>query len=120
MKKVNRILKLLAFASLGMVLTSCGGGAFNIETTTGNKIKIERKNINCTRSLLGFECTANGISKDLTGNKRPFSQTKLCELIDVNGNVIKPEDNEYVPGFDLLANNRNSIACIAAKKKGLI
>ena len=97
-----------------------GGGAITIETTRGYKITIERKNIFCNRVFGGMECTTNGISKDLTGNKRPFSQTKLCELLDANDKVIRPEDNEYLPGFDLIADNRDTITCIAAKKKGLI
>ncbi len=101
-----------------------GGGPITVKATDGSKIKFKRENIVCYKEQningLATICTANGISKDLTGYKSSFSQRN--QICDLKNNVDKEYEDLYKLGlFNIMqSGSPNSIACFAAKKKGLL
>ena len=111
-KKSNRNKNIVRVGGAVLILilgkSILGGGAYTIKTTKGYKVFVQRKDVFCEKNIDGgIECTANGIAKDLTGYKSAFSLTELCRLPSSSSSK-----KTYV--------NKDDIACVCAKKKGLI
>ena len=113
-----------ALASLATILTSCSGGGITLKSNDGSTIKLEEDNIYCNESQqlngLLITCTANGVKTDLTGSKKPFSQVN--QICDLRNNVDKEfEDLWKFAAYNIMqSGSPNSIACAAAREKGLI
>ena len=88
-----------------------------------SKVKFQRTDIVCYKEqdMVGLAtfCRENGISKDLTGYERPFSQNEVCKLKNNRGKEY--EDLYKLALFNIQqSGSADSIACLAAKKKDLI
>ena len=125
MRISNKFLASFALASIATILTSCGGsGGITLKSTDGSTIRLENDNISCSESQqisgLFIFCTANGVKTDLTGAKRPFSQ--VDQVCDLRNNVDKEyEDLWKMAAFNIRqSGSLNSIACAAAREKGLL
>ena len=100
-----------------------GGGPITVKAQDGSKVEFKRENIFCYQedNIYGLAtlCTANGIKKDLTGDKTSFSQNAICDYVNNKG-----EDFEALYQYALIqlynSGELDSIACGAAEKKGLI
>jgi len=106
---------------LPLLITSCGGGAITLDSTDGSKIKFKSENVSCItgseyQDFLGssggglvrnVNCTANGVRTFLTGDRTNFSETKLCKVVNSQGENL----NNWVA-----SNNQNTFACLAASK----
>ena len=82
MSKIIKFLRNSLFYMTPLILSSCGG-SLSYDSTTGEKIVFKRDNSFCQISKINSReiniyCTSNGVSTDLVGNRRPFSQKALC------------------------------------------
>ena len=124
MRTSKKIFAGFALASLATILTSCGGGGITLKSNDGSTIKLKEDNISCDESQqingLLIACTANGVKTDLTGAKKPFSQVN--QICDLQNNVDKEfEELWKLATFRIRqSGSLNSIACAAAREKGLL
>ncbi len=124
MRTSKNIFASFALASLATILTSCGGGGITLKSNDGSTIKLKEENISCYESQqingLLIACTANGVKTDLTGAKKPFSQVN--QICDLRNNVGKEfEELWKLATFRISqSGSLNSIACAAAREKGLL
>ena len=103
------------------LITGFMGGGIILNSSDGSKIKFKSENVYCTTGseypdflntyggglLRNVNCTANGVRTFLTGDRTNFSETKLCKVINSQGEKV----NNSVAN-----SNQNTFACLAASK----
>ena len=115
-KKSNRNKNIVRVGGAVLILilgkSILGGGTYTAKTSTGYKVTVEKKDVFCRKGRYygreSIDCTANGIAKDLTGNKIAFSRTNMCKIKTLEGDRM------------IYSYQKDSIPCAFAKKKGLI
>ena len=78
LNKVKRLLRNSLFLVLPLIVSGCGGGSVTLSATDGSKILFKKENSFCQGSMQSMYCTSNGVSTDLTGRKRPFTNRAEC------------------------------------------
>ena len=120
-KNILRVGGAVLIILLGKSILGGGSGPITLIATDGSKVQFKRENIVCyeEQQLAGLAifCRGNGVRTDLTGNKKPFSQETVCDLVNNTGQteLYKLTMLGYIQSGIL-----DSLACNAAEKKGLI